>query len=189
MKGFDAIASESFLIDYGVEKKEVDDKIIKLFNLFLSSNSDYLYNKTYITDLIPKFIKKLEVLKNKKNECCKIGDKLKENNNTNFFILADNYYIILPMYGTNVISYNELCSMISTDSKGVNILQKIKKDINSYIEPLDIYNIDEKKIHLRIFYKEDNFVYIINRKLGTKDIEILSEEIDIFIKECSAYER
>ena len=72
MKSFDLIEGESFLIDFGIENNDIDDRIIKLFNLFLSSNSDYLYNKTYITDLIPRFIKNMKVLRDKKMSVIKL---------------------------------------------------------------------------------------------------------------------
>ena len=120
MKSFDLIEGESFLIDFGIENNDIDDRIIKLFNLFLSSNSDYLYNKTYITDLIPRFIKNMKVLRDKKNECYKIADELKASSNTNFFILVDNYFIIMPDDEQSVVSYYELCSKILNEKSSGN---------------------------------------------------------------------
>lgn len=190
MKGFDARESESFLIDFGIENNEIDDRMIKLFNLFLSSNSDYLYNKTYITDLIPSFIKNIKVLKNKKNECYKIADKLKSNSNTKFFILVDNYFIIMPDDEENVVSYHELCSKILDKKINSNTFKRIqvKEKVSTYLESLDLFNINDKKMKLRIFFKENDFVYIISNKLKKEDIEKLSEEINIFIEECLEYE-
>lgn len=190
MKDFDIRESESFLIDFGVENNEIDDRIIKLFNLFLSSNSDYLYNKTYITDLIPSFIKNMKILRNKKNECYKIAYKLKANSNINFFILVDNYFIIMPDDEENVVSYHELCSKISEEKLNLNTFKRIqiKEKVSTYLEFLDLFNINEKKMKLRIFFKENDFVYIINNKLKKEDIEKLSEEINIFIEECLEYE-
>ena len=62
MNSFDFIKEESSLIDF-VINNNIDDSIIKLFNLFLCSNPDYLYNKTYITDLIPKFTENINILR------------------------------------------------------------------------------------------------------------------------------
>lgn len=190
MKGFDLRESESLLIDFGIENNEIDDKIIKLFNLFLSSNSNYLYNKTYITDLIPRFIKNIEVLRDKKNECYKIADKLKENSNTNFFILVDNYFIIMPNDEKNVVSYFELCNNKFNKKGDYSTFKRsqVKKKMTRYLESLDLFNINEKNMKLRIFFKENDFVYTINNKLNKEDIENLSKEINIFIEECLEYE-
>lgn len=190
MKDFDLIEKESFLIDFGIENNDIDDKIIKLFNLFLSSNSDYLYNKTYITDLIPMFIKNMKVLRDKKNECYKIATKLKVRSNTKFFILVDNYFIIMPDDEQSVVSYYELCNKIFNEKLNGNTLKRkeIQKRVYTYLKSLDLFNVNEQKMKLRVFFNEDDFVCVINNKLEKEDIDKLSEKIDIFIEECLEYE-
>lgn len=190
MKDFDLIEKESFLIDFGIENNDIDDKIIKLFNLFLSSNSDYLYNKTYITDLIPMFIKNMKVLRDKKNECYKIATKLKVSSNTKFFILVDNYFIIMPDDEQSVVSYYELCNKIFNEKLNGNTLKRkeIQKRVYTYLKSLDLFNVNEQKMKLRVFFNEDDFVCVINNKLEKEDIDKLSEKIDIFIEECLEYE-
>lgn len=189
MKSFDLIEGESFLIDFGIENNDIDDRIIKLFNLFLSSNSDYLYNKTYITDLIPRFIKNMKVLRDKKNECYKIADELKASSNTNFFILVDNYFIIMPDDEQSVVSYYELCSKILNEKSSGNTTKReqIQKRICTYLKSLDLFNVNEQKMKLRVFFNEDDFVCVINNKLQKDDIDKLSEKINIFIEECLKY--
>ena len=53
MNDFDIKELDSKLIDYGINEDTLDVNIVKLFNLFLSSNEAYYYNRTYINDLLP----------------------------------------------------------------------------------------------------------------------------------------
>lgn len=188
MNSFDFIKEESSLIDF-VINNNIDDSIIKLFNLFLCSNPDYLYNKTYITDLIPKFTENINILRDKKKECYNIVNELRKFNNDKFFILVDNYFIIIPDNSKRVVSYYELCSNISDDKSSGNTIKikQIKEQIYNYLQYLDLFNLNKEKMKLRIFFNENDFVFVINKNSTQNYIDNLKTEIDIFIEECLKY--
>ena len=68
MNDFDIKELDSKLIDYGINEDTLDVNIVKLFNLFLSSNEAYYYNRTYINDLLPEFNKKINRTKQRKRD-------------------------------------------------------------------------------------------------------------------------
>mgnify|MGYP004657235163 CR=1 FL=1 len=189
MNSFDFIKEESSLIDFVINNNYIDDRIIKLFNLFLCSNPHYLYNKTYVTDLIPKFIENINILRDKKNECYNIVNKLRKFNNDKFFILVDNYFIIIPDNNKSVVSYYELYNDILDEklNDNSNKINEIKTIISSYSQCLNLFNIDKEKMKLRIFFNKNDFIFVINNNSKKKDIDNLKIEIDIFIKECLKY--
>ena len=95
----------------------------------------------------------------------------------------------MPDDEQSVVSYYELCSKILNEKSSGNTTKReqIQKRICTYLKSLDLFNVNEQKMKLRVFFNEDDFVCVINNKLQKDDIDKLSEKINIFIEECLKY--
>lgn len=183
MNDFDIKELNSKLIDYGINEDTLDVNIVKLFNLFLSSNEAYYYNRTYINDLLPEFNKKINRTKQRKRDCTNINKKFQVMSNRKFYVLVDGYFILIPNFGECLLSYSELCNSVRNDKTGLGYLEKIKISVSKYIDSAKLYDIKDNTIYLRVFYEEMNFVYRIENITEEKILKLISE-IEYFIESC-----
>ncbi|MCI2779607.1 hypothetical protein ACQR22_09645 [Clostridium perfringens] len=172
---------DSKIIDYGISINKFDDKIIKLFNLFLTSNPNYLYNKTYILDFLDDFKKNVETLKDKLNKSKAEAEKLKgiTCKYAEWFAIVDDYFIIYPSLKNKCFSYCEFVDLLQKQrDKEMRIkLEKIKNIINKYIICNNLYNIKSNST-IRVFY--NNFQMLFCNNKNNK----IFEQIQMFIDDC-----
>lgn len=152
---------------------------IKVFNLFLSSNSDYLYNKTYILDLLDRFNKNIKILKKAQSVSESLLKELKSIDGE-WFMLVDDYFIITSSYIEGVITYNKLKSGEINFMPGEKSLDFIDRNIYKFINCNNLFNINEKKHTARLFVSEFNVLFSLSSQ---DDIKELREKIEFFIQE------
>lgn len=152
---------------------------IKAFNLFLSSNSDYLYNKTYILDLLNTFNKNLNSLKKAQSIAEDLLDKLKSINGK-WFVLVDDYFIITSCYIKEVITYNRLKSRKISFNQEEKELAFVDRNIYKFINCNNLFNINEKKHTARLILSSDfNVLFTLSSK---DDIKQLEKKIQFFVQ-------
>lgn len=176
----DVKISDSKIIDYGRSLENIDDDIIKLFNLFLISNPNYLYNKTYILDSLSKFKESIKVLKNNSDKTKKLARKLSalSTKNGEWFAIVDNYYIITSIYKDKYFSYYELHNLINKEkNKRKDSLKYIKRVVNKYINCNNLNRLSNNT-SIRIFYNE------FNRLFSEYENQKILFKVENFIKEC-----
>lgn len=183
---FDSKVIDSQIIDDAIdlinEVKDTDNsKIevpIKVFNLFVSSNSDYLYNKTYILDLLDKFNKNIKILKEKYSVALSLLEELKSVSGE-WFVLVDDYFIITSSYIEGVITYNKVKSEEIKFMSGSKSLEFIDRNIYKFINCNNLFNINGEKHIVRLFISEFNVLFSL---MLQDDIKKLAREIEVFIK-------
>jgi len=181
---------DTFIQSNNIEEIEENIKIIKLFNLFLTSNPNYLYNKTYILDLLEKFINNIKIMKGRYKISIELDKLFKSSeyikcNNGYCFAVIDDYFIItsLTKIGGDIYTYSQLTNYLrelaKTNKDLKNNLEVIKNKVSKYISCNNLYNLS-KKITVRVFYNEfDRLFYYKNEKYDD-----FIKKIQLFITEC-----
>lgn len=185
MEKFDSNFIDSKIIDdvmklIGENRMEIDTPI-KAFNLFLSSNTDYLYNKTYILDWLDKFNKNINILQeiyiktqnlfNDLMEALKPVDKY-------WFVLIDDYFIITSCYTKGILTYYRVKNDLEHELLDIESLEYIDKKINKYINCTNLFNVNEKEHTIRLFVNDFNTLFSFNFK---NNIQLI-EQIKFFIQ-------
>ncbi|QSX05435.1 hypothetical protein JYG23_12225 [Sedimentibacter sp. zth1] len=178
--GIDAKAIDCKIIDNGMKLDLSDDTIIKLFNLFLTSNPNYFYNKTYILDLLDKFKNNIDVLKNKFDVCNSLinGFKTLKYKNGYWFAVIDDYIITTSLFKNKGFSYAELCSLLQSTKIIQSELNEIKNKTSKYIICNDLYSI-KKASTIRLFYNNFHMLFY-----NTDEQNQMRKKIQLFIDDC-----
>ena len=133
-------------------------KYIKAFNLFLSSNPNYLYNKTYILDLIDKFKENINTLNNIKNMTKELSKQL-PSIDIPWCALVDDYFIITYYSKDEVYSYAELAEQSLTEK-----LSLLKNNMYKFINCNILYDINENNHTVRLFCDDYNRLFSFSNK-------------------------
>lgn len=183
---FDSKVTDSKLIDEGIKSSLYKGNEIKLFNLFLSSNPNYLYNKTYILDLLDKFKENINILKKKREVSKELLNSFNALTYVSepYFAIIDDYFIITSLIKEDVISYSVFNELIENSLKD---LSDIRYSINKFFNCNNLYNINKNKYNIRFFYCDFNRLFSCTLN-GEKDIENINDlvkKIQIFINESN----
>jgi len=161
------------------EIMDEDEKLIMLFSAFISNNGDFKYNKTYLTDQIPDFIKCVATFNNKKKKVQEFNQNLikKYNSLNDWVIIVDNVFII-----DSDLKFQLLIDRISEldELAEANINEELKNKIKSeimhlgqYVNQFKLFASDEKSIvfrYLNILSDKD----YVKTYTTSKEIKLLS---------------
>lgn len=190
---FDSKAVDSKIIDEGMNLSFYDGTLIKLFNLFLSSNPNYLYNKTYILDLLDKFKNNIDILKKKREVSKKLLNSFEALTFVNelCFAVIDDYFILTTFTKEEVLSYSQLYELIENSSETIYYLElnSIKGSINKFVNCNNLYDIKKNKYNIRFFYSDFNRLFSCalegDKEKDKENISGVLKEIQFFINESN----
>lgn len=137
------------------EIMDADEKLIMLFSAFISNNGDFKYNKTYLTDQIPDFIKCVATFNNKKKKVQEFNKNLikKYNSLNDWVIIVDNVFIIdsdlkFQLLIDRISELNELAEA-NTNEELKNKIQGEIMHLRKYVNQFKLFSSDEKSIVFR----------------------------------------
>lgn len=161
-----------------VQKINVDDiyKIIDIYNLFICSNKQYLYNRTYNIENLKMFKKNIEKLTYKRDMIYKLLEKINQNI-TNIPKLTKDVYIILDKF--YILSFNLKFQ--------INLYEESKFYLIKELIDTNLYNIDNK-LHIKIVKynthnKNIDTIFIKKEELNAKSIDKIKNLIINELKE------
>lgn len=133
------------------------ENIIKIYNLFICSNKQYLYNRTYITENLKIFLGNIEKIIHKRDMIYKLVEKINEDiinikkSIEDVYVILDKFYILSSNLKFKINLYE--------DDKFSRIKELIDTNLYNIDSKLDIkiikYDDSSKSINT-IFIKEEN---------------------------------
>lgn len=185
---FDFKEIDAEIIDTFIKEPSINDSLIRLYNLFISCNPNYLYNKTYILDSLDNFKENVLMLKQKYEASFKLIKRLlKLEIDGDWFIIIDDYYIVTSKTNNELMSYAQFKNKIHNSTEDTEpsslYLNKIKSKSYKYIN-CNIYNVDRNNCSIRFFY--NNQVRLFSYKLENynNNKKKLLNQIQDFIGNC-----
>ena len=169
---------------------EIDEKLIKLFNVYISSNKNFKYNGTYLNDSIDGFNKMIDVYNYKKADAKNImlqfnGEKILSEDT---FVVVDHLFVIkntiLPL---NIVDVLE--GFITREKEQIHDVMEeyIKKCLVSEMKKINLFNMREDNIIIKyynMYIDPQNPIYSVSVK-SVLDIDLVEKikEVDENVRE------
>ena len=171
------------VLDNISSSSEIDEKLIKLFNVYISSNKNFEYNGTYLNDSIDGFKKMIDIYNYKKSDAANIMFQFNSEKilSEDTFIVVDHLFVIkntiLPL---NVVDVLE--GYITREKEQIHdaMEEHIKKCIVSEMKKINLFNMHKDNIivkYYNMYIDSQNPIYSTNVKnvLGIDWLEKIKE--------------
>lgn len=150
-----------------------DEKLLPLFSIYISSNKDFKYNATYLTDSIASFKKTVEIFQNKKEKVQKFAENLitKYSAPCDWCMIFDDVFLIDSYFRfTTLITFIKNFSS-SNDEKMLYILEIIKKN---HLTQFNLFSLNSKKVKVVYYNLVDkrnySYIYEFSKKWKLSDL-------------------
>jgi hypothetical protein len=163
--------------------KENIDQIIRLFSIFLCSNSDFKYNQTYFTDSIDDFFHTIKIFQRKYAICSNSLNILlscldKYVNPPSIKIIFDRIFMCHLSKNFNISILENVESFLFFDIDNNNLLFQCETEddiIHQYLFRISCKNSKESEVHEHIKKNFEVFLSSLNLKgkpvIGVHDYE------------------
>ena len=142
------------VLDNISSSSEIDEELIKLFNVYIASNKNFKYNGTYLNDSIDGFNKMIDVYNYKKADAGNIMLQFKGERilSEDAFIIVDHLFVlkntILPLNVVNVLE-----GYITQEKEQIHDVMKehIKKCLVSEMKKINLFNMRKDNIIIKYY--------------------------------------
>lgn len=144
---------------------------INVFSYFVSSNSSYKYNKTYLEDLSEKYFNTINMLQCKKSivDYIKINEKYSESDI--FYILIDHFFIIKNNSSTTIVQELE---------RNTKMSDELKENLNDELKLFNLAFVSNKELVIK-YYENDSCKFVEKIKVNCEKVNDESEKINKYI--------
>lgn len=139
----------------------MDEKLLQIFSIYISSNRDFKYNTTYLIDSIANFKNIIETFRNKKERIIKFSESLSKNYVTpcDWIIILDDVFLI-----DNYFRFSTLTTFVKNynSANGKNSSQVSEKIIKYHLKQFNLFSLKHKEIKV-VYYNltdERNYSYM-----------------------------
>lgn len=163
------------------------EKIIRLFNEFISSNKNFKYNKTYLDDSISDFFRVCEIYHEKKKRaekyCCflkneKFHEKLKK-----YYSALNEWYIVIDHLF--LIDENGF-KFVLEEIENTNQLSKLKKiNLENELQKFNLHDLSKINVIKYYFSSSNENIDFTEKYYLTKENEMMNGILNKLKKEKS----
>ena len=133
---------------------DIDEDLIQLFNMYISSNKNFKYNGTYLNDSIDGFKSMIEIYNIKKNIACGIMKQFENEKvlSEYTFIIVDHLFVIkntiAPMSIVDVVE-----KYITKDKEQIHdvMRENVKRNLMSETKEINLYNMRKDSVIVKYY--------------------------------------
>ena len=163
-----------------------DPTLLDVFCEYISSNLNFKYNGTYLTDSVTVFKEKLNIYNQKKDLITQFKNKISINYDSleGWYIIFDNLYVLTPTFEIKLLLnfdkydyFNNLIdqfNLFKLDSDYISI-RYVKVNVNSDSLEIESEYFENQKIKSNNSYKEIELFSMVKKALAPKNNSELGE--------------
>ncbi len=134
----------------------VDEKLLRLFSVYISSNRDFKYNATYLIDSIEKFKDNIAAFQRKREKVIRFAEILSKQYVTpcNWIIILDDVFII-----DDDFNFSTLTTFLKENDFSNNKLQRIEGIAKYHLKLFNLFAINCKTVKSAYYNLADERKY------------------------------